>query len=156
TLRPKLLAAVATKAQDPTLVAEAKRLAATYMRSPQTLDPQLAITALGAATHGGDVALTRQLDAAFAATEDHHLRTAILAGMALATEPNVRAKAFARLADHSLTLEELVTVLTVAAIDPTSRDEVYAFATAHLDDVIASLPSMVRPAIVLLAGFFCD
>ncbi len=156
TMRPNLLGVAAMLAQDPALVAQAKKLAAAYLKKPSSLDPGLATVALATATHAGDDALARRLDGIFAKTQDHNLRAALLVGMALAKDPAVRTKAFARLATGELTLEELFTVIFTAAGDPVSHDEVYGFVTAHLDEVIAALPFLVRPAIVRLAGFYCD
>jgi alanyl aminopeptidase len=156
TMRPRLLTVAGVMAQDPALIADAKKLAAAYLKAPDSLDPELATVVLATATHGGDTALAGQLDAAFAKTQDHRVRGALLAGMVLSTDPAVRAKAIARMGDHSLTLEELITVVMTAALDRTSRDETYAFILAHFDDVMASLPFLVRPAMVRFSGFYCD
>ncbi|HVV88226.1 MAG TPA: M1 family metallopeptidase, partial [Kofleriaceae bacterium] len=156
TMRPKLLATTAVLAQDPKLLAQAKKLAAAYLRKPTTMDPGLAAVALAAATHAGDDALARKLEAAFAKTEDHNLRGALLGGMVLAHDPAVRAAAIAHLGAGDLTLEELITLIFSAAGDPTSRGEVYAFVSHHLDQVLDAMPFLVRPAIVRVTGFYCD
>ncbi len=155
-LRTQLLAVAALVAQDPALVAQARKLAAAYLRTPSSLEPQTGAIALATATRAGDVALARRLEAAFTKTEDHHLRAAILAGMVMSTDAAVRAKAIARLADDSLTLEEIFTLVYTSVSAPTSKAEVYAFTVAHLDQVMASLPFLVRPNIVRFASFYCD
>jgi alanyl aminopeptidase len=155
-LRPRLLAAAALVAQDPALIAQARKLAAAYVRKPSSMDPELAAVALAAATHAGDGALARKLDGAFAKTRDHNLRAALLAGMVMAKDPAVRAKALARMATGELTLEELFTLIFTASADPASRAETYAFISGHVDEVLAALPFLIRPAIVRVSGFFCD
>ena len=155
-LRGDLLATAGLLGGDPGVIGEARKLAAAYVRKPTSLDPTLATVALAVATHAGDDALARKLDATFRKTEDHNLRAALLGGMVLARDPAVRAQAVARLATGELTLEELFTLIFTGAIDPTSRDEVYGFVTKHLDEVTAAVPFIVRPAIVRISGFYCD
>jgi hypothetical protein len=72
TLRPRLLAAAAIVGGDAKLLATARKLAAAYLRKPSSMDPGLAAVALVAATHGGDDALARRLDAAFTRSRDHN------------------------------------------------------------------------------------
>ena len=156
TLRPKLLAAAAILGGDPALVASARKVAAAYVKKPSSMDPGLATVALAAATHGGDDALARRLDAVFTKSADHNLRAALLAGMVLSRDVAVRGKAIARMSSGELTLEELFTLVFFGSSNPATRDEVYAYVTAHLDEVTAALPFLVRPAVVEVSTFFCD
>jgi len=155
TLRPKLLAVAALIGQDPALVASAKQQAARYLRDKRAMDPQLATLALATATRAGDP-LARKLGAAFARSTDHPQRAALLAGMVMATDPKVRDAAVAQLGGGELTVEELIGMVLTAATTTASKAVVYDYITAHLDATMATLPFLVRPAVVRFAQFYCD
>lgn len=154
-LRPRLLSVAAVLGQDPALVRDARKLAAQYVAHPDRFDPRLASLALATATRAGDP-LAGKLAGKLARTTDRTTRAAFLASMVLARDPAVRTAAVAQLSNADLSVEELVAMVFSSAAVPASRDEVYAYVTEHLEAVMAVMPFMVRPAVVRLAGFYCD
>jgi hypothetical protein len=155
-LRAEMLGVAALMVKDPVLVGQAKKLAATYVKNPRGLDPRIAAIAIASATHAGDDALAKKLDAAFTKSDDKKFRAALLAGMVMSSNADVRKLAIARLADGTLALEEMATLIFTSALDPTSKAEVYAFIVAHIGEVTAQLPFLVRPRIVQMASLYCD
>jgi alanyl aminopeptidase len=156
-LRPWLLRVAGLRGEDPKLVAGARAVARRYLANPRSLDPRIGGVALAAVARAGeDPALFDRLEAAFEKTEDHRFRSALLAGMVMSRDPAQRDRTLARLGSGQLTLEELFALSFAAMGDPTTRDPAWAYLVAHLDEVAAALPFLLRPGVVRFAGFFCD
>jgi alanyl aminopeptidase len=156
TLRPRLLEIVAVHGRDRRLVAEARRLAARYLRRPAGLDPDLARLALAAATRAGDDALARRLDPLLATTTEPRLRANLLVGMMRARDPAVRARVLDRLARGALTGDEVFALLTATWLERPARRELVAVIAGHLEPVLTALPLASRAMLVHASRPLCD
>jgi cytosol alanyl aminopeptidase len=154
-LRPRLLAVAALQGNDPALIAGARPLAADFLRKPDTLDPRLATVVLATAAEA-DPQLFEKLEAAFAKTADQNVRSALLAGLVMSRGPGQRDRTLARLSTGSLTIEEMIPMLTTAMRDPVTRGPSYDYVSQNYERVTATLSPLVRPALVEIATAFCD
>jgi alanyl aminopeptidase len=155
-LRPQLLGLVAMHGADPALVAAARKLAQSFMANPRSLDPLLGGVVLATAVRSGDARLFDRLEAAFNKTEDHNFRAALLAGMVMSRDPVQRDRTIAHLSSGKLTLEELATLAFIGISDPSTREPVWDHVIKNMDQVLAALPFLVRPALAQLGTAFCD
>ena len=154
-LRPRLLGLAALQGDDPALVAHARKLAADFLRNPETLDPQLAPVVLATAAEA-DPQLFEKMERALASSPSQNVRSALLAGLAMSRGPGQRDKALARLSSGKLTIEELAPMLFMAMSDPVTRGPFYDHVSQHYEQVTATLSPLVRGALVGIAGAFCD
>jgi cytosol alanyl aminopeptidase len=154
-LRPRLLELAAVEGKDPALIAQARRLAEGYLANPTTLDPRSATVALTAAARV-DATLFDRLEKAFSKTEDRQVRAALLAGMVSSRGPGHLDRTLRRLTDGSLQLDELATLLLTAMKDPERRDPTFDFLVESYPQITGPLSPYVRPALVRVAGSFCD
>jgi hypothetical protein len=76
--------------------------------------------------------------------------------MAASRDPAQRDRTLARLGSGKLTLEEMAALAFAAISDPLARDPAWQYIVAHLDEVMAALPFLIRPAVVQFAAPFCD
>jgi cytosol alanyl aminopeptidase len=156
-LRGNLLDVAALRGEDPALLASARTLARRYLSDPTSAEPRLAAAALAAVARSGtDPTLFDRMEAAFRKSDDRRFRSALLSGMVMSRDPTQRDRTIALMASSSLTLEELAVLTETAMAHPSTRGPTWDFVVGHLDEVMARLPFLVRPAVVQFAAFFCD
>jgi alanyl aminopeptidase len=155
-LRRALLGLVAIAGNEPTLVAQARRLADTWLEQRSGVDPELLETALGAASAHGDAAFHARLESALAATEDRHQRSAILEGLAHARDPARVRKNIDMLLSGAVDVREGAGLLLAPLEVPETRDLVEQIIRDSYDALAERVPGPARSYLIRAAGAHCD
>ena len=119
-LRRSLLQVTAAPGRDPELGQQAVALVGLWLEDPAVLDPELVVTAVGAASASGDRQLVDRLKQALFATTDRERRERLLAGLGGVREPALAAELLPLTLDDRVDPRESIYILFEA--QPAARD----------------------------------
>jgi hypothetical protein len=128
-------------AEDPALAAEARRLAAAWLRDRRAIDPGLADSVLLAAGQSGDAALFDAMVAEVRAPGTEPLdRRHLLVALFAFRDPTLAKKGLDLLLDGTLDIRESTTALSIAHRAAASRRETHDFIVANYDALARRVP----------------
>jgi cytosol alanyl aminopeptidase len=155
-LRETLVPFVANEGDEPALVAEANRLAKTWLRDRSAVDPLLASDVLHVAARHGDMDLFQSFLAEARTAADRRERTRLLSSLGLFRDPSVVPAALRVTLADEFDARESVVILREVASNRETRPEAWAFLKANFDRLTSRLPRESPARFPALAAGFSD
>jgi alanyl aminopeptidase len=155
-LRHALFDLVAREGGEPTLVAQAQRMATTWLKQRQGIDPEILDVVLATASAHGDAAFHDLLESTLRGTDERHQRRALITALAHARDPaRVRAN-IALITTGAVDTREGSDLVTVPLAVPETRDVVDTLLREQHDAIAAKLPRHSLASMIVVQGEFCD
>ena len=139
-LRRSLLQVTAGSGRDPELGQQAVALVGLWLEDPAVLDPELVVTAVGAASASGDRQLVARLKQALFATTDRERRERLLAGLGGVREPALAAELLPLTLDDRIDPRESIYLLFRLSQQRETRRTAFDFLKANYEKLLARLP----------------
>jgi alanyl aminopeptidase len=139
-LRRSLLQVTAGEGRDPQLGREAVALVGRWLENPSVLDPELVVTAVGAASASGDRQLVDRLKQALVATSDRERRERLLDGLGGVREPALAAELLPLTLDDRVDPRESIFILFRLSQHRETRRTAFDFLKANYDALVARSP----------------
>ena len=139
-LRRSLLQVSAGTGRDPVLGKQAVALVERWLQDPSVLDPELVVTAVGAASASGDRELVGKLKQALVATTDRERRERLLAGLGGVREPALAAELLPLTLDDRVDPRESIFILFRLSQQRETRRTAFDFLKANYDALVARAP----------------
>jgi len=155
-LRRTILSVVANQAEDPELIAQAKKLALVWLDDHKAIDPDMVNDVLTTATRHGDRDLFDRIRAAAQKETQESLRGSLLLSLGLFRDPEIIKAALPIVLSDEFDHRESVAILFGAAQSPQTRDLAYGFVKQNWDALIAKLPTDFGSYLPYVAGGYCD
>jgi aminopeptidase N len=155
-LRPNLLALATYTAEDPAMVAKAKKLADAWIADKKAIDPDLVNLTLGIAAWFGDRAYYERLHAAAKVEKERKERNQLLGAMGGFRDPEIAKDAMALTLTDEFDIRESIGLVFSAFGHEDTRELAYAFVKQHLDELLAKLPRDSGAGFISIGAAFCD
>jgi aminopeptidase N/puromycin-sensitive aminopeptidase len=143
-------------AKDPAIIAEAKELANKYLDNPQSLDPNLAQTAVGIAAANGDAAFYDKLLKLTKTATDPALSTRSLYLLAVFDNPELAQKTLEYATSGEVRNQDSWILISIEMGNRETRDAAWSYIQHNWDKVQAQLTTASGGSIVASVGAFCD
>jgi alanyl aminopeptidase len=158
-LRRSLLEVASGPGQDPELAQQAVALVGRWLDDPSVLDPELVVTALGAASATGDRQIIERLKQELLRTTDRERRERLLSGIGAVREPSLARDLLPLTLDDRIDPRESVLLLFRLAHRETRR-VTFDFLKANYDALMSRSPQGELSAVLYLpwvgAGFCAE
>jgi alanyl aminopeptidase len=155
-LRPRLLQLAGWEGAEPTLVAEAKKLALKWLGDSRAVSPELVRTVLGIAMSHAGAELAPKLQAALKTAKERKLRQELVGGLSSVTDPQVVRQLLPMVLDPANDAREVMWLMYGPSQHPDSRDVVYAFVKENYDALIARMPEAFAARLAYVGAAWCD
>ena len=160
-LRQSLVSLVAESGDEPTLTAEAAKLARLWLDAPKAVDPQMASTVLRVAAEHGDRELFDRLRAAAKNEKEPRQRQILIGALGRFRDPALASAGFELLLSKEFDPRQALFPLLFGPLnDPATRDLPFEFVRANIDKLLATLPREVGGDFAASLPFttqaFCD
>ena len=155
-LRPAILNVVANQAEDPELIAQAKKLALAWLDDHKAVDPDMVSTVLTtAARHGNRDLFDRMRAAARKETQENH-RQRLLFSLGLFRDPDINKIALPIVLSDDFDPMESLEILSGAVQSQDTRDSGYSFMKQNWAALIARLPTDTGSYLPYYGVKYCD
>lgn len=155
-LRAGVLTALGVLAEDPPVLAQAKRLALTWIEKPEGTDADVAGVSVELAARFGDASLFERLVAALKAAQTPDVRLIALRGLGSFTNPALVERALGLILDGTLRSQDAMRLLLPFGNRRKTADVAYAWLTKRFDELAKAVPPPMMGATARLAATFCD
>jgi alanyl aminopeptidase len=155
-LRPAILNVVANEAEDPELIAQAKKLALAWLDDHKAVDPDMVGVVLATAARHGDRALFERLHAAAKKETDENFRGHLLSALGSFQDPGIIRAALPIVLSDEFDSRESLEILFAPARRRQTRDFAYDFVKQNWDLLVAKLPTDTGAFLPQVAGSYCD
>jgi alanyl aminopeptidase len=153
--RHALLAVVAIHAEEPALIAEARRLADAWLDGKGGIAAEDLSLVMSAAGRGADAALFDRLERAARASQEQRERIALLAALGNVRDPALSLRALRLLVDGPFELTESGALIGGAFGQPALEPQAWTFFKDNYAAISARLPPFARGYLVFVASNFC-
>jgi alanyl aminopeptidase len=155
-LRSMTLYTLGRLGEDAATVAQAKRVASTWLGDPKKINPDLARPALGLSARHGDAALFDRLVALVRGGGDPQVRSLALSGLAQFQDRALVERALGLMLDGTLREGDAPLVLVPLLRDRTTASIANAWVEQHFDELTKVLPSHMLGTLARAAGPLCS
>jgi alanyl aminopeptidase len=153
-LRPRLASFLGLDAHDPGVLREGARLGAAYL-SGGALSPELIAPCVGMHLRSADEAAARAAVDRAVGSDDALVRGALLAALGEAPLPVLQSVVLPLTLDPRVRVNEVMIPLRAALARAEVRGDVFAWFTAHADEVLGRVGEGGRTGAPWLAARFC-
>ncbi len=153
-MRPRILAALGRRARAPWVIEGAAARAKAYLDDSSSVPPELASISLALAARQGNVSF-ETLAGRLALARTPQERTNALGALGSLPSGKPLEAALGLVLTDAVRAQDTFRVVSTALDEPASRTQTFAFIKTHFDDLMARMPSFVRPLAPRLAGSFC-
>lgn len=150
--RPQLIGWLADEGKDPAVIAEARAMAAAFMKDRNAVDPALISPSLQIAAREGDRALFDEYRKRFEEARNPADRARFLMGLGAFRTPVLREAALRYALEGPLRANEIFIVAFSQADSSAGRDELYRWLTENYGAVTKRLPPAFIPGMPLVAA----
>ncbi len=140
-LRPQLLRAVATYAEDQDLAKQARELTEKWFENRNAIDASIVTAVLGTAAYFGDKALFERFLAQLQKTQDRQERGRILAAMVRFRDREAVQAGMEAVLSGKIPFMEGVSLLFAGQGEPSTHHLALDFMKAHFDEIAAKRPT---------------
>jgi alanyl aminopeptidase len=140
-LRPRLLTALGDSGGDPDVLSAMEKLASAYVANPASVEPSIADVAVELSAIRGDAKLFDLYRGRFESATVPAERRRFLAGLGNFRDAALSDRALAYIFTGSLRPQEILSIPRTMAAVPAQRAKVFAWMTAHYDQIAARLPA---------------
>ncbi len=155
-LRPRLVAFVATRGEDPALIAAARAMAERWLKDPASVDPDMVNTALGIAGAFGDASLHERLVERLKTSPDRAMRSHLLTALAAFRDPGLVKANMALWEAAPIDPRELVRLLYGAIHEPAAEEVAFQAVREHFEQFASQAPERTVTNLFLVGLGFCD
>jgi alanyl aminopeptidase len=155
-LRPEILAVVASQAEDPDLIAQAKKLALAWLDDHMAVDPDIVSVVLTTAARYGDRDLFDRMRAAAQKETQENLRQDLLFSLGSFRDTDIIKAALPIVLSDDFDHVESLEILSGAVHSQEARDSAYSFVKQNWDALIAKLPTDFGSYLPYFARRYCD
>jgi alanyl aminopeptidase len=159
-LRPIVLHAVAIRGEDAELIAQAKQLAAKYLKTGQGISPEMIPPVLGVAARYGDREYYEQLISAAKSAKDRRVRLRFIAAIGDFDQPEIVRSALGLLLTTDFDIRDLMLFFRVFQDTPETERLAWEFVKTNYDNLSGRLPSRLgvgaAASLPAAAGYMCD
>ncbi len=149
------LLSVLGSADDPSALAEAKTIATAYLHGDQSVDPELAQSAVALATQHGDAALYDTLQHIADTSTNPEVQTRALFSLAYFTDPVLVQRTLDNVASGKIRNQDSWILLDILLSRRQTRPETWAYIKTNWDKVHAQFTTSSGNRVVSAAGSFC-
>jgi alanyl aminopeptidase len=155
-LRPALLRVLANQAEDPELIAQAKKLALAWLDDRKAVDPDMVGVVLTTAARYGDRDLFDRMRAAAKKEKEENFRENLLFSLGSFQDPEILKVALPIVLSDEFDNRESFGILFAPAQWRQTRDFAYDFVKQNWDLLVAKLPTDSGAFLPYVAGGYCD
>jgi alanyl aminopeptidase len=155
-LRPGVLNVVANEAEDPGLIAQAKKLALAWLDDHKAVDPDMVGVVLATAARHGDRDLFDRMRAAAKKETDENFRRHLLFSLGSFQDTEIIKTALPIVLSNEFDNRESLPILFAPAQRRQTRDFAYDFVKQNWDVLVAKLPTDTGSFLPYVAGDYCD
>ena len=154
-LRADLFTLLGYRGNDPAVLAQARKIADQYLSDPASVDPTLALRALGIAAENGDAALFDRLQKLYETSADPEQQENALRFLVGFDNPGLLERALEYSVSSKVRNQDAAFQLAIALQIPENRDAAWSFIKTHWDQVQADLTMDMGSLLVNYTGSFC-
>ncbi len=154
-LRQSVLSAAAVLTSDPWLYGEATKRAASYLRDPASVDPDVAAVALSAAAHKGKLPYEAVVKALGAATAPEQ-RVRLLGALGSMAEGKLVMRSLDLLLDGTVKSGDATYLSRAAAVRPDTRAALVSWLEGHLGELAAKSDGITASGLLAPLSKSCD
>ena len=155
-LRPPLLELVGDQGEDPSLRAQARKVADRWLADHRSTSPELASAALFLSAIGGDAAFYEKLHAAAKKESVRVERQRILQAMGEFRDPQLVQQGFRIALGDEFDPRESILLMWGPASDPRTREAALQFVEENFDKIVQRMPRDYGAGLVNVGSGFCD
>jgi alanyl aminopeptidase len=153
--RAALLALVALHAEEPALLADARRRADAWLDGKGGIEPDDLGLVLSVAARGGDAALFDRLERAARASTEQRERVALLGALGNVRDPDLSKRALRLVVDGPFDIMESGALIGGAFGQPALEAQAWAFFKDSYAAISAKVPPFARGYLAFVASNFC-
>ncbi|EYF02163.1 M1 family metallopeptidase [Chondromyces apiculatus] len=153
-LRPRLLRLTANRGEEPSLVAEARRLADGYLADPASLEPEVVDTVLAIAARHGDRKLFDRMRAEALKEKEMKRRTILLRALRDFADPAIAREVMGLVLADTLDVRETVWLLFPG--DARMAGTALGFVKEHFDALVKRMPGELLGDLPFVGSGLCD
>jgi aminopeptidase N/puromycin-sensitive aminopeptidase len=154
-LRALLFSALG-EANDPQIVTEARELSQKYLGNPNSVEPNLAQTALQITARNGDAALFDQLQKISETSTNPEIQTGALHLLALFENPDLAKRALRYAVSDKVRNQDAAIQIAISLSTDKNRDLTWNFIQNHWDEVKKEFTPELGSALVGATSSFCS
>ena len=154
--RRNILFSLLGSADDPSVTAEAKTIAKNYMNGNNSLDPELAQTAVGIAAQHGDAAFYDALQHVAETSTNPDIQTKALYTLAAFQDPPLVQRTLDSVANGKVRNQDSWILLSILLQQRETRAQTWSYIKANWDKVHAQFTTSSGNRVVSSAGPFCS
>jgi len=155
-LRPRLLALLGDRGEDPALRAEGRKRAQAWLADPRSVPADVAGVSLMLAAVGGDRALFDSFRAAALGAKEREDRRRLLLALGRFRDPLLAGEALALALHAGLDARDSIAVVWAASVEPHNRELAYQFVRANFDALTGRLPPDWTAGFTRYGAALCD
>jgi aminopeptidase N len=155
-LRAHLFGLLGYYGKDPAILAEAGRIADSYIANPASVDPTLGQTALTVAAENGDVALFDKLQHLFETSTDPALQESTLRLLAGFEDPSLVERSLDYALSGKVRNQDAAIQIASALYNPETQNQAWNFLESHWDKASTFLTPEMGSILVSSSGSFCS
>ncbi len=154
-LRALLFAALG-EAKDPQILAQAREISAKYLADPDSVDPNLAQTALQISARNGDAALFDQLQKISETSTNPEIQIGALRLLAMFENPELAQRALEYAVSDKVRNQDAAIQLSISLDTEKNRDLAWKFIQTHWDEVKKEFTPEMGTVLVGATSAFCS
>lgn len=154
-LRASLFSTLGNYGKEPTVLAEARKIAQQYLADPASVDATLGQTALSIAARNGDAAFFDQLQKIYETATNPEIQIGALHRLAQFEDPALAERSLNYTISDKVRNQDASGQITMAMANPATRELAWKFIQSHWDKVIAQMTTATGAHLVGSTGNFC-
>jgi aminopeptidase N len=155
-LRAQLFAVLGFYGNDPTVIAEAHKIAEQYLADPDSVEPTLRQTALAVAARNGDEALFDHFQKIYETSANPEFQIGALQRLAQFEDPSLLERALDFAVSGKVRNQDAAFQLAIALGIDKNRDQAWQFIQSHWSEVQAQFTTDMGARLVSSTGSFCS
>jgi aminopeptidase N/puromycin-sensitive aminopeptidase len=155
-LRADLFGLLGYYGKDPAILAEAGRIADSYIADPASVDPTLAQAALAVAAENGNAALFDKLQHVFETSTDPELQEGALRLLAQFEDPALVGRSLDYALSGKVHNQDAAIQIAIALQIPKIQDQAWMYLQSHWDKASTFLTPEMGATLVGSSGSFCS
>jgi aminopeptidase N len=155
-LRALIFGVLGNYGNDPAVLAQAEKIAESYIADPASVDPTLGQTALAIAARHGDAKLFEKLQNVYESSKDPVKQETALHLLALFENPELVQRSLEYATSGKVRNQDAAIQLAVSLSMPASRELAWNYIKSHWDTVKAQLTTTMGGYLVSASGSFCS